>query len=730
MKKSIRLLLLIQVMVGIVLLSSCGDDDAPPPADPTITLTANASDANRGQEVIITGTIEAPGGYSTTNFSVTGVEVSGVESGATGEQSFTATYTVPTSAEIDDQISIEITVVDNLQQEADATYTITVVSQGAPTIAISGNTTADLKRRAEGSVTLNISAPEGLTSLNVTDSDGNSVEDVQSADIADPSNYSYSFMVPDDATVDGTYVLNFNATDETGQTTTTAAVFTTTVLAFDAPTIAFKDLESGGSVGYSTGSDNTITFQVTKDELVAFGELQISKAVNDGDPDNTTVDISSETGAEIEYTLNVSESFLDEIQLTFRLDDEFDVNTESVELTVNVWTENGEAYIIEDVTVGSTDVKRVIGNINEAVTFAAANTYYLSGGVDVSDDGVLTIEAGTTVAMETGNGSSLDIDNSGMINAVGTSTNPIVFTSGASIEEGTPAPGDWSFVQIAGEAGQSSGSFQYVRIEYAGDGEPAFELDVVDDLTTISHVQIFKSGDMAMEVNGGDVTLKNLVITDADGISIELDDDDDNSYTGDMQYILIETTNILSKGARDFEIRDGSNPTVSNITLIGPGKDTGTEEDDVSGIRIRDDAGGLKFYNMIIAEYSDDGFRQDNVDNITDIDGDFVVAHSYIFQIEDQPTRDDNDDPVTMKPGALLYETDAGFVNTIDADNVPAAATGIGVSDFIPDAEITSSFDPTSLGANFSAGSYVGAFDGTTDWSAGWTLNADGSDRN
>ena len=77
----------------------------------------------------------------------------------------------------------------------------------------------------------------------------------------------------------------------------------------------------------------------------------------------------------------------------------------------------------------------------------------------------------------------------------------------------------------------------------------------------------------------------------------------------------------------------------------------------------------------------------------------------------------------------MIFETDAAtFNNVIDAGATPAAATGIGVNDFIPDALIPSAFDPTTL-TGFSAGTYVGAFDGTTDWTAGWSLHADGSVR-
>ena len=139
---------------------------------------------------------------------------------------------------------------------------------------------------------------------------------------------------------------------------------------------------------------------------------------------------------------------------------------------------------------------------------------------------------------------------------------------------------------------------------------------------------------------------------------------------------------------------------MSNVTILGSGSDT--PDGDVSAVRVRDDAGGIKLYNFIIAEYSDDGIRQDDVDDISDLDGDFVLANSFVFQIGVQPTRDDFDDPVTGDPRPLAYETDALFLNTIDAANTPAAAAGIGVNDFVPDAAIMSTFDPTTLGGAFS----------------------------
>ncbi|MEL6558679.1 MAG: hypothetical protein AAFQ94_10880 [Bacteroidota bacterium] len=726
MKKEIRLFSILTILLGLTIISSCGDDEEPAPEDPGITLTASASDANRGQEVTFTGTVTAPGGFQELTASVDGLTVSGLTAGATGEQNFTASFTVPATADIGSTIEIDLQAVDALEQTSlEVTYTITVVTVGAPTISLTGDAMADLKRRATGNVMLNISAPDGLNELIVTDGAGSAIETVAAANIADPASYSYAFTVPDEAMVDGTFVLNFNVSDQAGQTSSTAATFTVNVQAFDPPTIAFKGFENGTDTAFSEASNQQITFTVTKDALVAFDRLNVAKVVNEGDPQVVSEDISAESGDEITYTFTVDEAFLDEVDYTFFIADEFGSNTDQVTFSADILTTDGASFLIDNMMVNGNMVSRVRGKINEAVTFTASNSYYVVGEVEVADDGVLTIDAGTTVSFATTEESALDIDDSGMINASGMANNPIVFTSGATLEGNTPEAGDWGFVQIGGEEGKNSGTFRYVRIEYAGlDEDPAFELDLVDDLTNISHVQVFKSGGQGIEVNGGNISLSNIIVTDAAGISLELDDQEGVGYTGNLQYILINSPTITEKGGRDFEARDGADFTVSNMSLLAGG----AMEGDISAVRFRDDFEAYKLYNILIFGYSDDGIRIDYTTEVIDYE-DNTLSNSYIFQIGDQPTRTDFDDPATTKPTLLVFETDAAtFNNVIDAGATPAAATGIGVDDFIPDALIPSAFDPTTL-TGFSAGTYVGAFDGTTDWTAGWSLNADGSAR-
>ncbi|MEL7001572.1 MAG: hypothetical protein AAFN93_02425, partial [Bacteroidota bacterium] len=565
-------------------------------------------------------------------------------------------------------------------------------------------------------------AAEGIDELTVTDANSNVVATVAGADIADPSNFTWEYTIPDTATVDGDIVLSHNVTDNAGQMTTTAAVFTVSILDFDPVTIAFTDFENDMDTAFSEASNQTITFSVTKDALVSFDELAIATEVNDESPIVTTVDVSTETGSEIDYTLNVAQAFLDEVGLTFFISDEFGNNSENIGFNYDVLTTTGATFLIEDVMVNGNSVRQVRGNITDDVTFAAADTYYLSGGVEVSDDATLTVEQGSTVYAETDNSTQLTIDDSGALSADGTAANPIVFTSGGELEGATQEPGDWSGIRIEGEEGHNSGVLNYVRIEFGGDDDAALRLNLVDVSTTIDFVQVFRSSDIGLEARAGNVNLSHIFISEAGGVSIDLDDDDGVGYEGNLQYVIVQTSTINEKGGRDFEARDDANFTVSNMTMLGSGRDAMPAEG-LNAMRMRDDVGGFRFFNTIIAEYSGDGPRVDNHTAINGIDGDFVLAHSFIFQIGDQLTRDDQE-----PSQSLVFQTDNSFVNTLSQMSTPGVAIGIGVAAFVPNAEITSAFDPSTLGAFFEAASFVGAI-GSTDWTTGWSVNANGSIR-
>jgi len=426
--------------------------------------------------------------------------------------------------------------------------------------------------------------------------------------------------------------------------------------------------------------------------------------------DGSNVDFTADAdGAGATATFNV----------TAAADEAFGSST--VEFVV---TDNRDQETMASLTVnviGSTI--EITEDIDSEVTWEGANTYILRDDIDVIEGGVLNIEAGTSIFVdvapeENGEGYRLTVDVGGVINAEGTSDAPIVFSSAAELE-GTGSPDDWTGLRINGSDGVSSGTLSYVRIEFAGDEgeeEAALRLEDVSSPTQIDHIEIYESGGLGIEVRGGSFDASHIVVTNAADISVEIDDGTD-SYSGNWQYVYINSQSIQTKGGRDFEVRDGAEVAMANATILGAGIVPPNDEDDLSAVRIRDDAGGLQFYNFLIAHYSDDGFRFDPVGVDTDLDGDFVLAHSYIFQIADDPTRDDSD-PDNLP---LPFETDASaYSNVIDKENTPAAAAGIGVGDPTPDAVITSAFDATTLDAFFENAGFVGAF-GDMDWTEGWT---------
>ena len=180
------------------------------------------------------------------------------------------------------------------------------------------------------------------------------------------------------------------------------------------------------------------------------------------------------------------------------------------------------------------------GTLIENRVIPANTTITLDGTVKVPNGITLSIEQGVTIKA---NNSDAILDvlyvlPGGTINAIGTASNPIVFTSGKIT--GTRAPRDWGGIQILGRANipgdtataegttdtyggnddnDSSGTLRYVRIEFAGykfSDEVEFNglgLFGVGNGTTIEYVQVHLGQDDGIEMFGGSVHLKWIVAT-------------------------------------------------------------------------------------------------------------------------------------------------------------------------------------------------------------------------
>jgi len=261
------------------------------------------------------------------------------------------------------------------------------------------------------------------------------------------------------------------------------------------------------------------------------------------------------------------------------------------------------------------------GRINADTTLRKANNYILKGLVYIVGNHTLTIEPGTVIkgAFNGSDVASLIITRGSKINAVGTSENPIVFTSAAP----NPTSGDWGGIVICGKASintsyngtnglyqveggidnangdglagsgdavapapidnDNSGSLSYVRIEYAGYAfQPDKEINsltmaAVGNGTTIDHIQTIFAKDDAYEWFGGTVNCKYLIATKTQ----DDDFDTDNGFSGKIQFGLIFRDSLIAdiSTSEAFESDNNASGTTvtpktkavfSNITAIGP----------------------------------------------------------------------------------------------------------------------------------------------------------------
>ena len=175
------------------------------------------------------------------------------------------------------------------------------------------------------------------------------------------------------------------------------------------------------------------------------------------------------------------------------------------------------------------------GTITSDVTLTAGSTYKLSGEYIVEDGATLNIEAGVKIiSIYDDIVDYILVKQGGKINAVGTSSAPIVMTS--EKEE----PGAWGGIHICGKAhtnaeggkgsseiggatyggnddADNSGTLKYVRVEYSGyafDSEHeanGITFYGVGNGTTVEYCQAYKGSDDGFEFFGGSVNVSNLV---------------------------------------------------------------------------------------------------------------------------------------------------------------------------------------------------------------------------
>lgn len=431
------------------------------------------------------------------------------------------------------------------------------------------------------------------------------------------------------------------------------------------------------------------------------------------------------------------------------------------------------------------DLVELTGNLTTQ-SLDASKKYLIKGQAFVQAGQVLTIPAGTVIYGERKSKATLIINEGGKIEAKGTAESPIIFTSNQAV--GERDRGDWGGIIIVGKAnvnqnrpgiegvspevkfgtqnstnndGESSGTLQYVRIEFAGieltpnNETNSLTMGGVGNGTTIDHVQASFGGDDSFEWFGGTVDCKNLV-------SYSTWDDDfdvDFGYTGKVQFglALRNPSYADQSGSNGFEVDNDANASASlpltsavfsNMTVLGPRLNTGTS---ISGsyqhaMHIRRNA-AVSILNSVFTGFPI-GLRLDGSNTQANYyTGGALLANNIIVAVGSKAdaatpfaaTKAEDPAPVEaywMVNGNTVVRNTPPASSTEPATKPDYAASNIKEDWFFnkyplgeypadPDFTIVSQVNPDFSNAKvsgpfFEKVDFIGAF-GTTDWTNGWS---------
>lgn len=355
----------------------------------------------------------------------------------------------------------------------------------------------------------------------------------------------------------------------------------------------------------------------------------------------------------------------------------------------------------------------VTGQISSNTTWTADNRYQLQGKVYVVNGATLTIQPGTIVMGRVSSGNdaaALVITRGAKINANGTASRPIIFTSELDQLNGNLTERDvglWGGVVILGNAtlnsradsaivaapitdqveglvfaggdttlgtyggtndDDNSGVFRYVSIRHGGavvgtaNELNGLSMGGVGRGTTIEFVEVFANRDDGFEWFGGTVNAKNLVAAFCGDDSFDYD----QGYRGSLQFLFaIQADNRQNDsddgylGDRGFEFDGATAPEatatplgggiVFNATLIGIGnhvRPNGAAGAANVALHLRDN-GAHKIFNSVFVDYAN------------------------IFQI-------DADEQPRLDAGDLRFENNT-FFSHLAANNTVNASGGAGV---------------------------------------------------
>ena len=328
-----------------------------------------------------------------------------------------------------------------------------------------------------------------------------------------------------------------------------------------------------------------------------------------------------------------------------------------VNFTIQVTDNSGQVSALTTipVTVTAVPAKTVVlieGVLEGNISWTADKIYKLKGFVRLGEEAVfgtvtktatLTIAPGTLILGERSSKGTLVVQRGSKLIAIGTVSQPIIFTSERN--PGEREPGDWGGIVICGKAinnrpndggngnrqlegayggfhggtddADNSGSLKYVRVEFAGiPVQPnaevnSFTFGSVGSGTTLEYLQASNGLDDSFEWFGGTVNAKYLIAYKG----LDDDFDVDFGYSGFVQYgIGIRgATQADVSGSNGFEVdNDGqgstnqpfTSATFANMSIVGPKADptTSISAQFQNGMQLRRN-NKIKIYNTLVTGY-------------------------------------------------------------------------------------------------------------------------------
>ncbi len=414
-------------------------------------------------------------------------------------------------------------------------------------------------------------------------------------------------------------------------------------------------------------------------------------------------------------------------------------------------------------TSASAAVVPVTTNITANTTWTKNNTYLLIGEILVKG-ATLTIQPGTIVKADKNTISRLVITTTGKIYAQGTAQEPIIFTSNQAA--GNRNRGDWGGISIAGNAplntvdagnnpiqkvfecgtapdyayggnnpDDSSGVLSYVRIEYAGYScgtnteLNSLSLGGVGRKTKLDHIFISNSLDDAFELWGGNVNLHHIVAYN----TRDDDFDTDNGWSGSAQFgLIVRVDSVSDEGdvGNGFESDNDDQSSyktpktsgaISNFTVVGFAKSkTATIASTAGwGARIRRNS-AQSIFNSIFMGWKE-GVRFEGAGTQGKFNGDTIEFKNNI--VEGSKTKNFNStfDSTMLANPAYNNRVDAGDANDYTKLAAPFSFPNFDFQPTQNSPALTGASFASSKLAALTSTSYVGAFDGTNNWLAGWS---------